>query len=91
VSFESLAELKACPETVKFGISIDVADAYHHLKLDNSIGKYFQFRINDKFYQCVGLPFGWNGSPAAFTKFLRPVLAAIRSPSKLMHCLPETY
>jgi hypothetical protein len=41
VSFESLAELKACPETVKFGISIDVADAYHHLKLDDSIGKYF--------------------------------------------------
>lgn len=49
------------------------------------------FKIDGVFYECVGLPFGWNGSPAAFTKFLRPVLAAVRSPSKIKQDLPDIY
>lgn len=29
----------------------------------------------------VGLPFGWAPAPIAFTKFIRQILRAIRSPS----------
>lgn len=41
VSFESLSELKACPTSVLFGCSIDIADAYHHLRLKPYLSKFF--------------------------------------------------
>jgi hypothetical protein len=51
--------------------SIDVSDAYHHLALNDEIKSYFQFKIDGKFYMCVGLPFGWSPAPGVFTKFIK--------------------
>ena len=33
VKFESLAQLRYCNKSVEWGVTIDIADAYHHLRL----------------------------------------------------------
>lgn len=73
--------MKLAPKLVAWAIKADVSDAYHHLRLSDKIGKYFQFEVDGETFQCIGLPFGWSCAPGAFTKFLRPVIAALRSPA----------
>lgn len=65
---------------MQYAISIDISDAYHHLRLDDRLIPYFQFCIDNKFYEAVGLPFGWAPAPAIFTKFVRQILSAVRYP-----------
>ena len=90
LKYETLQVIKYALSTVQFGMSIDVSDAYHHLKLSASISKYFTFEIDNKVYQCLGLPFGWNLSPFVYTKFMRPVIEALRYPQKLKGILTNT-
>lgn len=71
VKFENLSVLRYAPKQANVAISIDISDAYHHLRLDQRLVKYFQFKIDGKFYEAVGLPFGWSPAPAVFTKFVR--------------------
>lgn len=79
VKFETLAFLRFASVHVTWGVTVDISDAYHHLALHPSIAPFFQFTIDNELFQCVGLPFGWNCAPTAFTKFVRPVLAAMRT------------
>lgn len=83
VKFESLPILKFAPTTSQFAVSIDISDAYHHLRIHDDILKYFQFKIDGIFYEAVGLPFGWSPAPAIFTKFVKQVLNAIRYPMQI--------
>ena len=39
--FETLAQLRYCSETVEKGVTVDVADAYHHIKIHNDIQPFF--------------------------------------------------
>lgn len=41
VKFENLNILRYAPKETSVAISIDVSDAYHHLRLDPRIVKYF--------------------------------------------------
>ena len=50
VKYENLAFLRFVPSDVSFGLSIDLADGYHHLRLHPAIRQYFNFEYNDKFY-----------------------------------------
>jgi len=62
-----------------FFIKWDLRDAYHHFRLHPSDQQFFQFCIDGEYFQCVALPFGWNGSPFFFQKIIRVFTQAIRS------------
>ena len=63
--------LKNADMHVNFGVSVDISDAYHHLRLSAKIEHYFQFKIDGQFYVARGLPFGWAPAPGIFTKLIR--------------------
>lgn len=80
VKFESLAILKFAPSNASSAISIDISDAYHHLRIHEKLEQFFQFKIDGVFYIARGLPFGWAPAPGIFTKFIKEVLNVIRRP-----------
>lgn len=59
---------------------MDISDAYHHLRLHDSIIHYFKFSIDNEFFVAIGLPFGWAPAPGIFTKFLKEVVNILRRP-----------
>ena len=71
VKFENLTVLKNAPVDSQYATSIDISDAYHHLRVADSIKVYFQFKIDDEYFMAIGLPFGWAPAPGVFTKFIR--------------------
>lgn len=58
--------------------AIDLKDAYFHVPIHPESRKFLRFCIQDRCYQYRVLPFGLSTSPRVFTKFLAPVLAALR-------------
>lgn len=81
IKYETLSILRFAPPALNVGVSFDISDAYHHLELHPTIQQFFTFQVGEYTYRCRGLPFGWSLSPYVFTKFMRPVIAALRSPS----------
>lgn len=41
VRFENLAQLRYAPTNITHAISLDISDAYHHLRLREDLVKYF--------------------------------------------------
>ena len=80
IKFENLSLLRFASSSVRVGGKVDLSDAYHHLSLHPNLRRYFCFKIDNKFYRCVGVPFGWKLAPYAYTKFTRPIITALRSP-----------
>ena len=72
------------------GGKVDLSDAYHHLRLHPDIQDFFLFTIMGEFFQCIALPFGWCLAPYAYTKFMRPVIAALRQPTQDTRSNPTT-
>ena len=87
VNFENLSVLRYASTALTTGFSIDISDAYHHLRLHPAIENYFQFRVAGQWFVARGLPIGWAPAPMAFTKFVRVVLRALRHPAGL----PDTW
>ena len=80
IKFENLGMLRYAQQGLTFGAKVDLSDAYHHIKLHDSLQPYFQFTINGEFFQCIAVPFGWCLAPFAYTKVMRPVITAMRNP-----------
>lgn len=59
-------------------ISWDVKDAFYHVRIFPAHRKYFRFVVDGVVYEPRVLPFGMRLSPWAWTKVLRPVVAALR-------------
>lgn len=59
-------------------VSWDVKDAFYHVRLWPAHRKYFRFIVDGVVYEPRVLPFGMRLSPWAWTKVLRPVVAALR-------------
>ena len=59
-------------------VSWDVQDAFYHVRLWPSHRKYFRFVVAGTVYEPRVLPFGMRLSPWAWTKVMRPVVAALR-------------
>jgi hypothetical protein len=78
--YETLKKLRTFARRGDWMVSWDLQDGYHHLSIHPSARKYFTFLVNGEYLQCAALPFGWNNSPAIFTKLLRPVVQFLRSP-----------
>lgn len=60
-------------------VSWDVKDAFYHIRLWPAHRKYFRFIVDGVVYEPRVLPFGMRLSPWAWTKVLRPVVAALRN------------
>ena len=73
------------------GISLDLSDVYHHLRLFNSIAYLFTFKVGGILFQHASLPMGWLLSPMVFTKFMQPMIEILCCPALLRllwHWLP---
>ena len=57
VKFENLNMLRHAPTQGTHAFSIDVSDAYHHLRVSPRIKNLFQFKIDGEFFIARGLPF----------------------------------
>ena len=78
VKFKTLQLLCFAPQGLNVGISLDLSDTYHNLRVADSISHLFTFEIDGAYYRHVGLPMGWLLSPMIFTKSMRPVIAFLR-------------
>ena len=89
VSYETLSWLSDAPRQTVAAASVDLSSGYHHLRLHPELQQYMCFQMEGDYYRSVALPFGWSLAPAFFTKFMRPVVAALRAPVLL--CLPALW
>jgi hypothetical protein len=61
-----------------FATKLDLEGAYHHIRVEERLSRYFAFRFEGQDYGLKGLPFGWVRSPAIFCRTLRVAIKAIR-------------
>lgn len=59
-------------------VSWDVMHAFYHIRIHPAHRKYFRFVVDGVVYEPRVLPFGMRLSPWAWTKVIRPVVAALR-------------
>lgn len=59
-------------------VSWDISDAFMHIPLSPADQRRLCFRVGDRFFFPLVLPFGMKLSPFVFTKVLRPVVGALR-------------
>ena len=83
IKFETLLLLQFAPVGKSVGISLDLSDAYHHLRLSGSIANLFMFEVGGVLYQHVGLPMGWLLLPMVFTIFIPLVITFLHCPALL--------
>ena len=50
VKFEGLPNLKYAHADVRYGVKVDISDAYHHFKLHPDISKYFCFAVDSEIF-----------------------------------------
>jgi len=60
-------------EVHQWGITLDLKNFFHHLRVHPSIQRWMRLRINNTAYQIVGLPFGWALSPWWSNKISKPI------------------
>ena len=89
VSYETLSWLSDTPRQTVAAASVDLSSGYHHLRLHPKLQQYMCFQMEGEYYRSVALPCGWSLAPACFTKFMRPVVAALRAPVLLR--LPSSW
>eukprot|EP00168_Porphyra_purpurea_P002330 TRINITY_DN1267_c0_g1_i3.p1 TRINITY_DN1267_c0_g1~~TRINITY_DN1267_c0_g1_i3.p1 ORF type:complete len:1085 (-),score=104.85 TRINITY_DN1267_c0_g1_i3:486-3740(-) len=62
----------------EYVVSWDVRDAFYHVRIWPAHRKYFRYVVGGTVYEPTVLPFGMRISPWAWTKVMRPVVAALR-------------
>ena len=63
--------------------SLDLKDAYFHIRIHQSDRKWLRFTWRGKVYQYRSLPFGLSLSPWAFTRVVRDLLPVCRKTRKI--------
>lgn len=64
-------------------MSFDIEKGYHHFRLHPKIRNWFLFKLDNRFFRCIALPFGWSLSPPYFIKMMRPFVRYIRNTLRL--------
>ena len=59
-------------------VSCDISDAFFHVPLSPADQRRLAFRVGNRVFLPLVLPFGMKLSPYVFTKVMRPVVAALR-------------
>lgn len=76
--YDSLARFTAQLQPNDNLISWDIQDAFFHVHLSPADQRRLAFRVGDRVFLPLVLPFGMKLSPYVFTKTMRPVVAALR-------------
>ncbi|KAA6390235.1 MAG: hypothetical protein EZS28_014237 [Streblomastix strix] len=74
-------ELKTVMELIQKGdysTHLDMEKAYHHVRVNQELQKYFGFHFRGKAYTYEDLPFGWNRSQMVFCRVKKQAVNAIR-------------
>ena len=72
-------EIAASAPTGGFAAVIDIAAAFHMVKISPYLSSLFGFAVDGTFYKFLAAPFGFAGSPYLWASFFRPILDKIRS------------
>ena len=68
---DTLAKVKQTVRQGMWATSLDLSDAYHHIPMAESATIYLCFRIGDKRYMYLVLPFDLMSAPWAFTEVIK--------------------
>lgn len=71
-----MATLKMVAHSLCHGdhvVSLDLSDAYFHVRIHPSFRRFLRFQFQGRFYQFCAMPFGLSSSPLTFTKLTRPI------------------
>lgn len=77
--YEALSEFMSSLLPNDHLISWDIKDAYHHVFVHPDDRPYLTFTAGGHTYEAITMPFGLSVAPWAWTKIMRPVLAALRA------------
>lgn len=78
VRMETMGEFASSVEKGDHFLSMDVEKGYRHLRLHPAMRDWFVFRYEDRYYQCIALPFGWGRSGVWFTQFMATFVTELR-------------
>ena len=62
--------------------SFDLKDRNHNFKLSSHMQEFFNFKVGNMVYKCIGLPFDASFLPLYFIKLLRPLYSFFKNPTK---------
>ncbi|KAA6399142.1 MAG: hypothetical protein EZS28_005339, partial [Streblomastix strix] len=65
---EGIEFIKQILEPSDFTTTLDLQDAYHHIRVSDQLLPYFGFAFIGKTFAYRGLPFGYRNSPYIFNK-----------------------
>ena len=54
---------------------MDLKSWFHHLQMAPTMRRWMRFRVGEKAFEVVGMPFGWSMSPWWSTKLAKPIRA----------------
>ena len=63
----------------KLGLTIDLKSYFNHLEVNQKTARWMRFRLGNRAFQVIGMPFGWNLSPWWAQKLAKPVRAWMAS------------
>ena len=72
-------------QETQWGLTLDLADWFHHLELHPSMKRWSRIMVDDKAYQLVGMPFGWASSPWWAQKMAKPIQGWLHQQG-ILHC-----
>ena len=77
--YETLADLPYLLRRNDLMLSCDLENGYYHMMIHPSHRKFLTTWLNGHLVRFLALPFGLSTAPRVFTKFMRPVVAHMRS------------
>ena len=72
-------------QETQWGLTLDLADWFHHLELHPSMKRWSRIMVGDQAYQLVGMPFGWASSPWWAQKMAKPIQGWLHQQG-ILHC-----
>ena len=74
-----------------FLTSVDLSDAFYHIKVHKDYYRYLSFKFEGKYYSFKVLCFGLSLSPYLFHKITRPILGYLRSQNVRLSCYVDDF
>ncbi|KAA6388344.1 MAG: hypothetical protein EZS28_016130 [Streblomastix strix] len=75
---ESSEFIKQILEKQVFATTVDLKNAFHHIKVSSDLLPYFGFAFQGRLFTQSGLPFGYKNNPYLFNKVLSIAIRSIR-------------
>ncbi|KAK3287919.1 hypothetical protein CYMTET_4597 [Cymbomonas tetramitiformis] len=77
---ESNVEIARIASVFGAKTGFDLQDGFHAVEIHPDFQRFMQFDLQGELFQCSAMPFGWSDAPRVFSKFVRVMVEALRSP-----------